>query len=142
MPLGASVNNIETKPGGGGRLVRAAGTVAKIIAKEGQSVTVRLPSGEIRLLPRKCLATVGQIGNIDINNLKMSKAGSKRWLGRRPRVRGVAMNPTDHPHGGGEGKAPIGRKKPLTPWGHPALGKRSRKRKKYSDTLILRRRVV
>lgn len=142
MPLGAAVHNIETKPGGGGRLVRAAGTVAKIIAKEGQSVTVRLPSGEIRLLSRNCLATVGQIGNIDANNFRMSKAGSKRWLGRRPRVRGVVMNPIDHPHGGGEGKVPIGRKKPLTPWGHPALGKRSRKRKKYSDTLILRRRTV
>lgn len=142
MPLGAVIHNIETKPGRGGRLVRAAGTVAKIIAKEGRLVTLRLPSGEIRLLSQKCLATVGQIGSIDANNVRMGKAGSKRWLGKRPRVRGVVMNPIDHPHGGGEGKVPIGRKKPLTPWGHPALGKKSRKRNKYSDTSILRRRTV
>nr|WKR35188.1 ribosomal protein L2 [Pleurozia subinflata] len=141
MPLGTAIHNIETKPGKGGQLVRAAGTVAKIIAKEGQLVTLRLPSGEIRLIYQKCLATIGQIGNADINNLGMGKAGSKRWLGKRPRVRGVVMNPIDHPHGGGEGKVPIGRKKPLTPWGHPALGKRSRKNNKYSDTLILRRRI-
>nr|WGO60516.1 ribosomal protein L2 [Aneura pinguis]WGO60602.1 ribosomal protein L2 [Aneura pinguis] len=142
MPLGASVHNIETRPGGGGRLVRAAGTTAKILAKEGQLVTLKLPSGEIRSLPQKCFATIGQIGNINANNLKLGKAGSRRWLGKRPSVRGVVMNPIDHPHGGGEGKVPIGRKKPLTPWGHPALGRRSRKRHKYSDTLILRRRMA
>nr|YP_009668186.1 ribosomal protein L2 [Plagiochila chinensis]QCW58961.1 ribosomal protein L2 [Plagiochila chinensis] len=141
MPLGTAIHNIELTPGKGGQLVRAAGTVAKIVAKEGQLVTLRLPSGEIRLIPQKCLATIGQMGNIDANNLRIGKAGSKRWLGKRPRIRGVVMNPIDHPHGGGEGRVPIGRKKPLTPWGHPALGKRSRKTHKYSDTLILRRRM-
>jgi large subunit ribosomal protein L2 len=141
MPLGTGIHNVELTPGKGGQLVRAAGTVAKIIAKEGQLVTLRLPSGEIRLIPQKCLATIGQMGNVDANNLRIGKAGSKRWLGKRPKVRGVVMNPIDHPHGGGEGRVPIGRKKPLTPWGHPALGKRSRKNQKYSDTLILRRRI-
>nr|YP_009668352.1 ribosomal protein L2 [Scapania ciliata]QCW59127.1 ribosomal protein L2 [Scapania ciliata] len=141
IPLGTATHNIELTPGKGGQLVRAAGTVAKIIAKEGQLVTLRLPSGEIRLIPQKCLATIGQMGNVDANNLRIGKAGSKRWLGKRPKVRGVVMNPIDHPHGGGEGRVPIGRKKPLTPWGHPALGKRSRKNHKYSDTLILRRRI-
>jgi ribosomal protein L2 len=141
MPLGTAIHNIELTPGKGGQLVRAAGTVAKIVAKEGQSVTLRLPSGEIRLVPQKCLATIGQMGNVDANNLRIGKAGSKRWLGKRPKVRGVVMNPIDHPHGGGEGRVPIGRKKPLTPWGHPALGKRSRKNNKYSDSLILRRRM-
>nr|QYB18314.1 ribosomal protein L2 [Sphaerocarpos texanus] len=140
MPLGTAIHNVEITPGRGGQLVRAAGTVAKVIAKEGQLVTLRLPSGEIRLISQKCLATIGQIGNVDVNNLRIGKAGSKRWLGKRPKVRGVVMNPIDHPHGGGEGRTPIGRKKPLTPWGHPALGKRSRKNNKYSDTLILRRR--
>nr|YP_009545157.1 ribosomal protein L2 [Gymnomitrion concinnatum]AZB86863.1 ribosomal protein L2 [Gymnomitrion concinnatum] len=141
MPLGTTIHNIELTPGRGGQLVRAAGTVAKIIAKEGQLVTLRLPSGEIRLVPQKCLATIGQMGNVDTNNLRIGKAGSKRWLGKRPKVRGVVMNPIDHPHGGGEGRVPIGRKKPLTPWGHPALGKRSRKIHKYSDTRILRRKI-
>nr|YP_010194436.1 ribosomal protein L2 [Pallavicinia lyellii]QZZ24671.1 ribosomal protein L2 [Pallavicinia lyellii]QZZ24755.1 ribosomal protein L2 [Pallavicinia lyellii] len=142
IPLGTAIHNIELMPGKGGQLVRAAGTVAKIVAKEGQLVTLRLPSGEIRLIIQKCLATIGQIGNVDSSNLRMGKAGSKRWLGKRPKVRGVVMNPTDHPHGGGEGRVPIGRKKPLTPWGHPALGKRSRKNNKYSDTFILRRRKI
>jgi large subunit ribosomal protein L2 len=141
MPLGTSVHNIELTPGKGGQLVRAAGTVAKIVAKEGELVTLKLPSGEIRLIPQKCLATIGQMGNVEANNLRIGKAGSKRWLGKRPRIRGVVMNPIDHPHGGGEGRAPIGREKPLTPWGHPALGRRSRKNHKYSDTLILRRRI-
>nr|YP_010945565.1 ribosomal protein L2 [Porella gracillima]WGG27103.1 ribosomal protein L2 [Porella gracillima] len=141
MPLGTAIHNIEITPGKGGQLVRAAGTVAKIIAKEGQLVTLRLPSGEIRLIPQKCLATIGQMGNVDANNLRIGKAGSKRWLSKRPKVRGVAMNPIDHPHGGGEGKVPIGRKKPLTPWGHSALGEKSRKNNKYSDTFILRRRI-
>lgn len=140
MPVGTTIHNIEITPGRGGQLARAAGTVAKLIAKEGKSATLRLPSGEVRSISQNCLATIGRIGNIDFSNRILDKAGSKRWLGKRPRVRGVVMNPVDHPHGGGEGRAPIGRKKPLTPWGHPALGKRSRKNKKYSNRLILRRR--
>nr|YP_009973892.1 ribosomal protein L2 [Danaea sellowiana]QNH93742.1 ribosomal protein L2 [Danaea sellowiana] len=140
MPLGTAIHNIEITPGKGGQLARAAGAVAKLIAKEGQLATLRLPSGEIRLISQDCLATVGQIGNIDISNKSFGKAGSKRWLGKRPKVRGVVMNPVDHPHGGGEGRAPIGRKKPLTPWGYTALGKRSRKIRKYSNLFILRRR--
>jgi len=140
MPLGTAIHNIEITPGKGGQLVRTAGAVAKLIAKEGQLATLRLPSGEVRLVSQNSLATIGQIGNADTDNKNMGKAGSKRWLGKRPRVRGVVMNPIDHPHGGGEGRAPIGREKPLTPWGHTALGKRTRKIKKYSDSLILRRR--
>jgi large subunit ribosomal protein L2 len=140
MPLGTAIHNIEITPGKGGQLVRTAGAVAKLIAKEGQLATLRLPSSEVRLVSQNSLATIGQIGNTDANNKNMGKAGSKRWLGKRPRVRGVVMNPIDHPHGGGEGRAPIGRKKPLTPWGRTALGKRTRKIKKYSDFLILRRR--
>nr|AJB98502.1 ribosomal protein L2 [Helminthostachys zeylanica] len=140
IPLGTSVHNIELTPGKGGQLVRAAGAVARITAKEGRSATVRLPSGEIRLIPQDCLATIGQVGNVDANNRTSGKAGSKRWLGERPHVRGVAMNPVDHPHGGGEGRAPIGGKKPLTPWGRAALGVRSRKSTRYSNIFILRRR--
>jgi large subunit ribosomal protein L2 len=140
IPLGTSVHNIELQPGKGGQVARAAGTVAQVIAKAGQLATLRLPSGEVRLVPQTCLATVGQVGNIDSNNRKLGKAGAKRWLGIRPRVRGVVMNAADHPHGGGEGRAPIGRKRPLTPWGRPTLGKRSRPRQKYSENLILRRR--
>jgi large subunit ribosomal protein L2 len=142
MPLGTAIHNIEITPGKGGQLVRTAGAVAKLIAKEGKLATLRLPSGEVRLVSQNSLATVGQIGNADANNKSMGKAGSKRWLGKRPRVRGVVMNPIDHPHGGGEGRAPIGRKKPLTPWGRTALGERTRKIKKYSDPLILRRRKM
>ncbi|KAD2805561.1 hypothetical protein E3N88_38938 [Mikania micrantha] len=108
--------------------------------KKGKSATLKLPSGEVRLIPKNCSATVGQVGNVGVNQKSLGRAGSKRWLGKRPVVRGVVMNPVDHPHGGGEGRAPIGRKKPTTPWGYPALGKRSRKRNKYSDNLILRRR--
>nr|YP_009732820.1 ribosomal protein L2 [Buxbaumia aphylla]QHU77162.1 ribosomal protein L2 [Buxbaumia aphylla] len=140
MPLGTAIHNIEITPRKGGQLVRTAGTVAKLIAKEGKLATLRLPSGEVRLVSQNCLATIGQIGNIDANNQTIGKAGSKRWLGKRPRVRGVVMNPIDHPHGGGEGRAPIGRKKPLTPWGRTALGEKTRKNKKYSNSLILRRR--
>ncbi|KAK9151364.1 hypothetical protein Syun_009673 [Stephania yunnanensis] len=124
----------------GGQLARAAGAVAKLIAKEGKSATLKLPSGEVRLISKNCSATVGQVGNIGVNQKSLGRAGSKCWLGKRPVVRGVVMNPVDHPHGGGEGRAPIGRKKPTTPWGYPALGRRSRKRNKYSDSLILRRR--
>nr|YP_009974161.1 ribosomal protein L2 [Marattia laxa]QNH94011.1 ribosomal protein L2 [Marattia laxa] len=140
MPLGTAIHNIEITPGKGGQLARAAGAVAKLIAKEGRLATLRLPSGEVRLISQDCLATVGQIGNVDINNKNFGKAGSKRWLGKRPKVRGVVMNPVDHPHGGGEGRAPIGRKKPLTPWGYTAFGRRSRKIRKYSNIFILRRR--
>jgi len=140
MPLGTAIHNIEITPGRGGQLVRTAGAVAKLIAKENNLATLRLPSGEVRLISQNCLATVGQIGNVDANNRTIGKAGSKRWLGKRPRVRGVVMNPIDHPHGGGEGRAPIGRKKPLTPWGRTALGERTRKNNKYSNPFILRRR--
>nr|YP_010691019.1 ribosomal protein L2 [Vatica bantamensis]YP_010691036.1 ribosomal protein L2 [Vatica bantamensis]WBU93120.1 ribosomal protein L2 [Vatica bantamensis]WBU93137.1 ribosomal protein L2 [Vatica bantamensis] len=140
MPLGTAIHNIEITLGKGGQLARAAGAVAKLIAKEGKSATLKLPSGEVRLISKKCSATVGQVGNVGVNQKSLGRAGSKRWLGKRPVVRGVVMNPVDHPHGGGEGRAPIGRKKPVTPWGYPTLGRRSRKRNKYSDNLILRRR--
>nr|YP_010483477.1 ribosomal protein L2 [Corydalis pinnata]UVV35537.1 ribosomal protein L2 [Corydalis pinnata] len=142
MPLGTAIHNIEITLGKGGQLTRAAGAVAKLIAKEGKSATLRLPSGEVRLISKNCSATVGQVGNIGVRQKSlMRRAGSKRWLGKRPVVRGVVMNPVDHPHGGGEGKAPIGRQHPTTPWGYPALGRRSRKRNKYSDSFILRRRT-
>nr|YP_009860377.1 ribosomal protein L2 [Santalum album]YP_010827670.1 ribosomal protein L2 [Santalum leptocladum]YP_010827742.1 ribosomal protein L2 [Santalum boninense]YP_010827814.1 ribosomal protein L2 [Santalum ellipticum]YP_010827886.1 ribosomal protein L2 [Santalum lanceolatum]YP_010827958.1 ribosomal protein L2 [Santalum paniculatum]YP_010828030.1 ribosomal protein L2 [Santalum pyrularium]YP_010828102.1 ribosomal protein L2 [Santalum yasi]YP_010828246.1 ribosomal protein L2 [Santalum acuminatum]WF len=140
MPLGTAIHNIEITLGKGGQLARAAGAVAKLIAKEGKSATLKLPSGEVRLISKNCSATVGQVGNVGVNQKSLGRAGSKCWLGKRPVVRGVVMNPVDHPHGGGEGRAPIGRKKPTTPWGYPALGRRSRKRNKYSDNLILRRR--
>nr|YP_010991298.1 ribosomal protein L2 [Psittacanthus schiedeanus]WOX61571.1 ribosomal protein L2 [Psittacanthus schiedeanus] len=144
MPLGTAIHNIEITLGKGGQLARAAGAVAKLIAKEGKSATLKLPSGEVRLISQNCSATVGQVGERRELNPCMvdsqSKAGYKCWLGRRPAVRGVVMNPVDHPHGGGEGRSPIGRKKPTTPWGYPALGRKSRKKKKYSDNLILRRR--
>lgn len=140
MPLGTTIHNIELQPGKGGQVARAAGAIAKIIAKEGKFATLRLPSGEVRLVLQQCLATIGQVGNVDANNQSIGKAGSKRWLGRRPTVRGVVMNAADHPHGGGEGRAPIGRKRPLTPWGRPTLGRKSRSRHKYSEALILRRR--
>ncbi|KAK8327696.1 hypothetical protein V6Z12_A11G200300 [Gossypium hirsutum] len=140
MPLGTAIHNIEITLGRGGQLARAAGAVAKLIAKEGKSATLKLPSGEVRLISKNCSATVGQVGNVGVNQKSLGRVGSKCWLGKRPVVRGVVMNPVDHPHGGGEGRAPIGRKKPATPWGYPALGRRSRKRNKYSDNLILRRR--
>ena len=141
MPLGTAIHNIEITLGKGGQLARAAGAVAKLIAKEGKSAALKLPSGEVRLISKNCSATVGQVGNVGVNQKSLGRAGSKCWLGKRPVVRGVVMNPVDHPHGGGEGRAPIGRKRPATPWGYPALGRRSRKRNKYSDNLILRRRT-
>jgi large subunit ribosomal protein L2 len=140
IPLGAEIHNIEIQAGSGGQLVRSAGTLAQIVAKEGNFVTLRLPSGEVRLVSKNCWATIGQVGNIDANNLVIGKAGRKRWLGKRPKVRGVVMNAVDHPHGGGEGKSPIGRCHPVTPWGQPALGQRTRNSKKYSKLLIVRRR--
>nr|AUT83075.1 ribosomal protein L2 [Campanula patula] len=140
MPVGTSIHNIEIALGKGGQLARAGGAVAKLIAKEGKSATVKLPSGEVRFISKNCSATVGQVGNLGVKKTSLGRAGSKRWLGKRPRVRGVVMNPVDHPHGGGEGRAPIGKKRPTTPWGYPALGRRTRKRKKYSENLILRRR--
>nr|ASN78939.1 ribosomal protein L2 [Monotropa hypopitys var. americana] len=140
MPLGTSIHNIEITLGRGGQLVRAAGTRAKLIAKEGKFATLKLPSGEVRLISQNCSATVGQVDKVGLNHKSLGKAGYKRWLGKRPIVRGVVMNPVDHPHGGGTGKSPIGRKNPTTPWGYPTLGRRSRKKNKYSDNFILRRR--
>jgi len=142
IPLGTSVHNLELIPNKGGQLVRAAGTAAKILAKEGDYVTLRLPSKEIRLLRKECFATIGEISNNDAFLVQSGKAGRTRWLGKRPAVRGSVMNPCDHPHGGGEGRAPIGRTRPLTPWGKPALGMKTRKKKNLSDDYILRRRVV
>jgi len=141
IPLGTSIHNLELIPNKGGQLVRAAGTSAKILAKEGDYVTLRLPSKEIRLLRKECFATIGEISNNDAFLVQSGKAGRTRWLGKRPTVRGSVMNPCDHPHGGGEGRAPIGRTRPLTPWGKPALGIKTRKNKKLSDNYILRRRV-
>nr|YP_010537250.1 ribosomal protein L2 [Hemiaulus sinensis]UYC31037.1 ribosomal protein L2 [Hemiaulus sinensis] len=140
IPLGTSIHNIELIPNRGGQIVRAAGTSAKILAKEGDYVTLRLPSKEIRLIRKECSATIGEISNNDAFLVQSGKAGRTRWLGKRPTVRGSVMNPCDHPHGGGEGRAPIGRTRPLTPWGKPALGMKTRKNKKASNAYILRRR--
>jgi large subunit ribosomal protein L2 len=140
MPLGTSVHNIELIPNLGGQIVRSAGTSAKILAKEGNYITLRLPSKEIRLVRKECFATIGEIGNNDIFLVRSGKAGRSRWLGKRPTVRGSVMNPCDHPHGGGEGRAPIGRTRPLTPWGKPALGIKTRKNKKASSAYIIRSR--
>nr|YP_009398514.1 ribosomal protein L2 [Lophocladia kuetzingii]ARW67700.1 ribosomal protein L2 [Lophocladia kuetzingii] len=140
IPLGTAVHNIEIKPHKGGQMVRSAGTYAQIVAKEGNFVTLKLPSSEVRIIHKKCYATIGQIGNIDASNITIGKAGRNRWLGKRPKVRGVVMNPIDHPHGGGEGRSPIGRTRPVSLWGKPALGQKTRKKKKYSNKYILRRR--
>ena len=140
IPLGTIIHNIELNPNKGGQIVRASGTSAKILAKEGNYVTLRLPSKEIRLLRKECSATIGEVSNNDIFLVQSGKAGRTRWLGKRPTVRGSVMNPCDHPHGGGEGRAPIGRTRPLTPWGKPALGTKTRKKKKLTDKYILRRR--
>lgn len=142
IPLGTEVHNIELRPGAGGQLARAAGAVAQVIAKEGHYVSLRLPSGEVRLILNNCWATIGQVGNIEANNICLGKAGAMRWLGRRPKVRGVVMNPCDHPHGGGEGRSPIGRIRPVDLWGKPALGKSTRKPLKYSNKLIIKRRKI
>lgn len=139
IPVGTIVHNIELEPGKGGQMVRSAGTGAQLMAKENGYATLRLPSGEMRMVLDTCRATVGQVGNLEHENITVGKAGRSRWVGKRPHVRGVAMNPVDHPHGGGEGRAPIGHPGPLTPWGKPSLGYRTRK-KKPSDRLIVRRR--
>ena len=139
IPLGTSIHNIELIPNKGGQMVRAGGTSAKILARDGNYVTLRLPSKEIRLIRKECFATIGEISNNDVFLIQSGKAGRTRWLGKRPTVRGSVMNPCDHPHGGGEGRTPIGRTRPLTPWGKPALGIKTRKRKKLSDSYILRR---
>lgn len=140
IPLGTTIHNVELKPGKGGQVVRAAGASAQLMAKEGAYVTLKMPSGEVRLVRRECYATIGQVGNVENRNLSAGKAGRNRWKGRRPKVRGSVMNPVDHPHGGGEGRAPIGRSGPVTPWGKPTLGKKTRKAKKPSSKLIIRRR--
>ncbi len=139
IPTGVDIHNIELKPGKGGQLVRAAGSAAQILAKEGKYCQVRLPSGEIRLIHRECYATVGRVSNIDNENITVGKAGRARWMGIRPTVRGVAMNPVDHPHGGGEGKQK-GYKTPVTPWGQPCKGYKTRKKRNPSDKFIIRRR--
>jgi large subunit ribosomal protein L2 len=140
IPLGTVVHNVELTPGRGGQIVRAAGASAQVAAKEGNFVTLKLPSGEVRMIRRECYATIGQVGNSDVRNTSLGKAGRKRHLGRRPEVRGSVMNPVDHPHGGGEGRAPIGRPGPVTPWGKPTLGYKTRKKRKLSNALIVRRR--
>ncbi|GIW07854.1 MAG: 50S ribosomal protein L2 [Dehalococcoidia bacterium] len=140
IPTGTMVHNVELIAGRGAQMVRSAGTAAQVMAKEGDYVLLRLPSGELRRVRAECLATVGQVGNVEHENIKLGKAGRNRHLGRRPTVRGSVMNPRDHPHGGGEGKAPIGHPGPKTPWGKPALGYKTRSRKKPSNKYIVRRR--
>jgi large subunit ribosomal protein L2 len=139
IPLGTLVHNVELYPGRGGQMVRSAGTSAQVLAKEGDYVTLRLPSGEVRLVHKECMATIGQVGNVDHGNIKLGKAGRKRWLGWRPAVRGSAMSPRDHPHGGGEGRTPVGMPSPKSPWGKKTLGKKTR-RNKATDKYIVRRR--
>ncbi|HXV44930.1 MAG TPA: 50S ribosomal protein L2 [Anaerolineae bacterium] len=140
IPLGTQVHNIELQPGKGGQLVRSAGTSAQLLAKEGAYAQVRMPSGEVRLINQNCLATIGQVGNVDHSNIVLGKAGRKRWLGIRPTVRGSAMDPNSHPHGGGEGRSPIGMPGPKTPWGKPALGAKTRKNKRTEQYIVRNRR--
>ena len=140
IPVGTQVHNIELYPGKGGQMVRSAGNSAQLMAKEGKYATLRLPSGEMRMVPIVCRATIGVVGNGDHNLINLGKAGRKRHMGIRPPVRGSVMNPNDHPHGGGEGRAPVGRPSPMTPWGKPAMGLKTRKKKKQSNKLIIRRR--
>lgn len=140
MPVGTTIHNIELKKGKGGQLVRSAGNAARLMAKEGKNVLVKLPSGEMRYINALCKATIGQVGNIDHENVVIGKAGVKRHMGVRPTVRGSVMNPNDHPHGGGEGRAPIGQPSPMTPWGKPTLGLKTRRKKKYSRNMIVSRR--
>lgn len=140
IPLGTFVHNVELFPGGGGKIVRSAGSAAQLLAKEGNLATLRLPSGEIRMVPLECYATVGQVGNVDHGSLSLGKAGRSRWLGRRPHTRGVAMNPHDHPHGGGEGKSGQGNPHPVSPWGWQTKGFKTRHLNKPSDKYIVKRR--
>ena len=140
IPVGTQVHNIELYPGKGGQLVRSAGNSAQLMAKEGKYATLRLPSGEMRMVPIVCRATIGVVGNGDHSLINLGKAGRKRHMGIRPTVRGSVMNPNDHPHGGGEGRAPVGRPSPMTPWGKPAMGLKTRKKKKQCNKLIIRRR--
>ena len=140
IPTGTVIHNVELYPGRGGQLARAAGNAAQLMAKDGEYALLRLPSGELRKVPANCMATVGQVGNLDHENVKIGNAGRKRHMGWRPTVRGSVMNPNDHPHGGGEGKSPIGRPGPVTPWGKPALGYKTRNKKKASNKMIVRRR--
>ena len=140
IPLGSEVHNVELVPGKGGQMVLSAGAVAQLVAKDGNYVTLKLPSKEVRMVRRECYATMGRVGNIEARNITLGKAGRTRHLGRRPHVRGSVMNPVDHPHGGGEGRAPIGRSGPMTPWGKPALGAKTRNKNKASSRLIIRRR--
>lgn len=140
IPLGTLVHNVEMKPGKGGQIARSAGSSAQLMAKENGFAQLRLSSGEVRMIPLNCKATIGTVGNSEHENIKIGKAGRKRWMGIRPTVRGVVMNPNDHPHGGGEGKSPVGMPSPVTPWGKPALGYKTRKKNKASDKYIVRRR--
>lgn len=140
IPMGTTIHNIEMKPGKGGQLVRSAGTSAQVLGREGKYVIVRLQSGEVRLILATCRATIGQVGNEQHELINIGKAGRSRWLGKRPTVRGSVMNPNDHPHGGGEGRSPIGRKSPMTPWGKPALGYKTRSKKNKSSKFIIRGR--
>lgn len=141
IPVGTTIHNIELKPGKGGQLVRTAGAEAQLMGKEGKYGTVRLPSGEFRMILQECKATIGQVGNLEHELVTIGKAGRNRHKGKRPHVRGSAMNPVDHPHGGGEGRAPVGRPSPMTPWGKPARGLKTRKKNKKSDMYIVRRRT-
>ena len=140
IPVGTIIHNVELKPGKGGQLARSAGNGAQLMAKEGDYAQVRLPSGEVRKISMRCRATIGEVGNLDHSNIQIGKAGRKRHMGIRPTVRGSVMNPNDHPHGGGEGRAPVGRKSPVTPWGKPALGYKTRKKNKASNQYIVKRR--
>jgi large subunit ribosomal protein L2 len=140
IPLGTQIHNIELQPGKGGQLVRSAGTSAQLLAKEGAYAQIRMPSGEVRLISQNCLATIGQVGNVEHSNIVLGKAGRKRWLGIRPGVRGTAMDPNSHPHGGGEGRSPVGMVGPKTPWGKPALGAKTRTNKRTEQYIVRRRR--
>ncbi len=140
IPVGTMIHNLELQPGKGGQLCRSAGAAAQLMAKEGRYAQVRLPSGEVRMLAMNCKATIGQVGNLEHENVSIGKAGRKRHMGWRPTVRGVVMNPVDHPHGGGEGKSPVGMPSPMSPWGKPTMGRKTRKNKNPSDKYIVKRR--